>query len=75
MVELLSRTRRWISNHSLLLVVLLSIIHVGLACIHSRDSGGADNHQNSFIIFSPMIFYWINFLGVPLPYHTASFSR
>jgi hypothetical protein len=32
----------WITKHNYLLVVFLSILHVGLAFIHTRDSGGAD---------------------------------
>jgi hypothetical protein len=32
----------WLSKHHVALVVLLSLLHIGLSCLHARDSGGAD---------------------------------
>lgn len=37
-----SRVVLWIRSHYLSLAVLLSLLHIGLSCIHVRDSGGAD---------------------------------
>lgn len=37
--ELVRRGFDWLNKHNLILVVLLSAMHIGLACIHTRDSG------------------------------------
>ncbi len=34
------RVVAWLGGHHVALVVLLSLLHVGLSCIHARDSGG-----------------------------------
>ncbi len=37
------RTVAWLREHHVSLVVLLSVLHIGLSCIHVRDSGEADS--------------------------------
>lgn len=32
----------WLNKHHVLLVCFLSAIHIGLSCIHTRDSGTTD---------------------------------
>jgi hypothetical protein len=39
--ELVRRGVDWLNKFHLTLVILLSAIHIGLACIHTRDSGRA----------------------------------
>jgi hypothetical protein len=41
------RVMAWLGKHHVALVVLLSLLHIGLSCIHARDSGGADCHACS----------------------------
>jgi|GEM_PF-5077842 len=36
--------RNWIGKRHLLIVCLLSVIHIGLSCIQTRDSGTADTY-------------------------------
>lgn len=36
------RVFAWLNRHHVAFVVLLSLLHIGLSCIHVRDSGGAD---------------------------------
>jgi hypothetical protein len=38
---LVRKTVDWLNKYHLVLVVLLSAMHIGLACIHTRDSGRA----------------------------------
>jgi len=39
----LGRVVGWLKVHHVLLVVTLSLFHIGLSCIHVRDSGGSDS--------------------------------
>jgi hypothetical protein len=39
----LGRVVGWLEGHHVLLVITLSLFHVGLSCIHVRDSGGNDS--------------------------------
>jgi len=32
----------WLNRYHVLLVCILSVAHIGLSCIHTRDSGRAD---------------------------------
>ncbi len=36
------RVVAWLSKHHVPLIVLLSLLHIGLSCIHARGSGGID---------------------------------
>lgn len=35
----------WLKKHSFLLVLVMSLFHIGLACIHTRDSGRGDYYN------------------------------
>lgn len=35
----------WLNKWHVMIVCLLSVIHIGLSCIHTRDSGRADLKQ------------------------------
>jgi len=39
----LGRVVGWLKAHHVLLVITLSLFHIGLSCIHVRDSGGSDS--------------------------------
>jgi hypothetical protein len=39
--RLVRRTVDWLNKYHLVSVILLSAMHIGLACIHTRDSGRA----------------------------------
>jgi hypothetical protein len=39
-----AKLRRSIDRFHVLIVSALSVLHVGLACLHTRDSGRADSH-------------------------------
>jgi hypothetical protein len=39
---LFRRASSWLGRYHIHTVILLSALHIGLACIHVRDSGGAD---------------------------------
>ncbi len=41
-----NRVTNWLGRHSLQLVLIMSLLHVGLAYIHTRDSGRADPLTN-----------------------------
>jgi hypothetical protein len=34
--------RNWLQKYHVVLVCILSVIHIGLSCIHTRDSGRTD---------------------------------
>jgi len=37
------RAGQWLNIHHVALIVLLSLLHIGLTCIHARDSGGTNS--------------------------------
>jgi hypothetical protein len=37
------RVCNWLNKKHVLLICLLSVVHIGLSCIHTRDSGRADH--------------------------------
>jgi hypothetical protein len=39
----LRRVVGWLNVHHVALVITLSLFHIGLSCIHVRDSGGSDS--------------------------------
>lgn len=39
------RVLGWLTKHHVLVVIALSLVHIGLSCIHVRDSGGADSRD------------------------------
>jgi hypothetical protein len=39
MFRIVHNVSKWLKEHMVRLVLLLSLVHVGLAYIHSRDSG------------------------------------
>lgn len=42
MKQTVLNTSHWLNKHHVLLVCILSVTHIGLSCIHTRDSGRAD---------------------------------
>ena len=42
MKQTVRTVRDWLNKKHLLLVCLLSVVHIGLSCIHTRDSGTTD---------------------------------
>jgi len=42
MVRKMNSFKKGMLKHSLSIIVILSIIHIGIAYIHSRESGRAD---------------------------------
>ena len=42
MNQVVRNAKIWLNKYHLLLVCILSVAHIGLSCIHSRDSGRAD---------------------------------
>jgi hypothetical protein len=45
MKTMAQHVRSWIASHGLLIVLILSVVHVGVASLHARDSGGGDQQQ------------------------------
>jgi hypothetical protein len=43
---LVRRTVAWLNKYHMVVVILLSAMHIGLACIHTRDSGRAAFIEN-----------------------------
>jgi hypothetical protein len=37
--RLCEAVRPWTVRHDLLIVVVLSLLHIGLSCMHARESG------------------------------------
>lgn len=44
--RVLQRVRRWLVQYHMVLVVVLSVFHIGLASLPTRDSGRADCRAN-----------------------------
>ena len=42
MKETVRKAGNWLNKYHVLLVCILSVAHIGLSCIHTRDSGRAD---------------------------------
>ncbi len=42
MKRVVRNVRIWLNKYHILLVCILSVAHIGLSCIHTRDSGRAD---------------------------------
>jgi len=42
MRRLCESVRSWVNCHHVKIVVLLSLVHIGLSCMHSRESGTLD---------------------------------
>jgi hypothetical protein len=38
----LTQITNWLSKYSFYIVVFMSVFHIGLACIHTRESGRVD---------------------------------
>jgi len=41
MKQVVRNARIWLNKYHVLLVCILSVAHIGLSCIHTRDSGTA----------------------------------
>lgn len=42
MKQTVRKAGNWLNKYHVLLVCILSAAHIGLSCIHTRDSGRAD---------------------------------
>lgn len=42
MNQVVRNTGIWLNRYHVLLACILSVAHIGLSCIHTRDSGRAD---------------------------------
>jgi hypothetical protein len=51
---LLLKVTKWCNARSFALVLILSILHVGLAYMHTRDSGRAD----TLLLATPLNLAW-----------------